>query len=247
MVVNYSKNFVETFSHYSDRYVIIGGTATALQLAQTGITSRTTKDYDMVVIDENKDREFYEVLVRFLKEGDYIGSRLENEEQLFRFETKKEDYPQMIELFSKNPEFALVFDNFKTPIHFDDGASLSALLLDDDYYFLLSGNIEKVENYSILSAKALIIFKAKAWMDLRKRKEAGYRADSRDIKKHLSDIVRLVGSLDNLESIPTIPVSIQNDMTEFMQQLTEEMIPENKDLGITKKEVCEYLKELLGD
>lgn len=78
----------------------------------------------------------------------------------------------MIELFSRR-QFKLNELNGLTPIHIDDEvSSLSAILLDDDYYqILLEGKIVE-RGLSVLRPEYLILFKAKACLDLRARNSA---------------------------------------------------------------------------
>lgn len=244
MPINESLKFAEAFVGFEDRYVLIGGTATSIVLAKYGLESRTTKDYDMVLIDERKDEEFYITLTNFFEAGEYTPHILEKNENLFRFTTKKEGYPKMIELFSLTPEW------FKskyriTPVHFADDMSLSALLLDTDYYNLLKDGREIQNGYSVLSNKYLIIFKAKAWLDLTQRKEQGEQIDSKNIKKHLNDIARLSGSLEEVSSIH-LPANIQIDMKKFLKRLKQNpnMIPKNKDILLTSEEVVQILELL---
>ena len=65
------------------------------------------------------------------------------------------------------PEYPLKKEGRETPLHFDEDASLSALLLDKDYYNILVHEKESIQGYSVLSNRGLIIFKAKAWLDMR--------------------------------------------------------------------------------
>lgn len=97
MPANIKPIFQEIFKEYQDYYVLIGGTATSIVLDAHGFESRTTKDYDMVIIDHLKDKAFYHTLIHFLEMGEYIGSQLEESPQLFRFTTKKSGFPEMIE------------------------------------------------------------------------------------------------------------------------------------------------------
>ena len=52
----------------------------------------------------------------------------------------------------------------------EDISSLSAILLDDDYYEFLKQGKVTVDGVTVLDAAYLIPFKAKAWMDLTDRK-----------------------------------------------------------------------------
>ena len=69
----------------------------------------------------------------------------------------------MIELFSRVPDLPLLPHAHLTPVHIaDDISSLSAILLNDDYYaFLLSGR-RIIDGLSVLDEKYLIPFKVKA-------------------------------------------------------------------------------------
>ena len=67
MSANTKAIFQEMFANFQDYYVLIGGTATSIILDSQGFKSRTTKDYDMVIIDELKNKEFYDTLNHFLE------------------------------------------------------------------------------------------------------------------------------------------------------------------------------------
>lgn len=70
MPANTKVIFQEMFADFQNYYVLIGGTATSIVLDSQGFKSRTTKDYDMVIIDEVKNKEFYTTLNHFLELGD---------------------------------------------------------------------------------------------------------------------------------------------------------------------------------
>lgn len=69
----------------------------------------------------------------------------------------------------------------------------------------------------------MIPFKAKAWLDLKERKERGNHVDSRDIKKHKNDIIRL-SMLLVLDNKIEIPDMIKNDLSQFIQNIDKEDI-----------------------
>lgn len=73
--------------------------------------------------------------------------------------------------------------------------SLSAILLDDEYYNLLvKGNL-LVNGFSVVNIETILIFKVRAWLDLKERKDAGELIDSNNIKKHKNDIFRLLANI----------------------------------------------------
>lgn len=246
MPLNSNENFLEAFKDYSDRYVIIGGTATSLVLHQNGLNSRSTKDYDLVVIEEKKDRLFYQAFVDFIHAGGYTPNKMDEKGKLYRFKTDNPDYPAIIELFCVTPNWFT--SALRTaPVHFDEDMSLSALLLDEDYYDLLVKGKIIVDGYSVLDSKYLIVFKAKAWLDLTKKREQGtMRVDSRNIKKHLNDIARLLGSLKNLDPL-SLNERVQEDMLEFLDELQTRIneIPQNEDIPFDKTQTYEMLTVLL--
>lgn len=69
----------------------------------------------------------------------------------------------------------------------------------------------------MLDVDALILFKMKAWLDLNERIGAGDSSiDSRNVRKHLNDVLRLQRLLDpNKDRL--ISVSIQHDVVQFLQ------------------------------
>ena len=99
----------------------------------------------------------------------------------------------MIEIFSRNPDFIILEDDtVLTSLLIDDEiSSLSAILLNEAYYELLKTGQKMVDGIPVLSPTCLIPFKAKAWQDLKERKLNGDQVDSKNIKKHKNDVFRL--------------------------------------------------------
>ena len=99
----------------------------------------------------------------------------------------------MIELFSRTPDIQLLPEAHLTPVHIsDDVSSLSAILLNDDYYdFLLSGR-QILDGFSVLGEKHLIPFKVKAWCELSTRRKEGEEGQSKHIRKHYRDVYHLL-------------------------------------------------------
>lgn len=60
-------------------------------------------------------------------------------------------------------------------------------------------------------------------MDLKERKERGNHVDSRDIKKHKNDIIRLSMLLVPNNKIE-VPDMIKNDLSQFIQNIDKEDI-----------------------
>ena len=147
-------SFREKFKDYTDYYTIIGGTACDILLSEADLPFRATKDIDMILIMEDNFPEFASVFWEYIKEGGYkCGWKNENNMHFYRFTEGKLGYPMMIELFSRKPGYHLNIEKGIIPIHIDDDtSSLSAILLNDDYYkFMMSGR-RVVDGIGVLGA-----------------------------------------------------------------------------------------------
>lgn len=99
-----------------------------------------------------------------------------------------------------------------------------------------------VEGIAILDTAYLIPFKAKAWLDLSDRKEAGEHVDSKNIRKHKNDVFRLTELLDITQRVQT-PFGVFEDIKTFIQKMRMEDI-NVKQLGIVGKDKKTILDEL---
>ena len=241
-------SFKEYFKGFEDQYVIIGGTACELLMSDNSLNFRATNDIDMVLIIETLTKEFCEIFWQYINDAGYEHiSKATNKSEYYRFSNPKSpDYPKMIELFSRKQDWLLSSIKYNIiPIHIDDEvSSLSAILLDNTYYNFLTEGISKIDDISILNAEHIIPFKAKAWIDLTYRKEHGELIDSKDIKKHRNDIIRLSTLLSpNLNM--TLPNKIKEDLSFFIQKINEEEFNLNQ-LGInhiSKEELIQFLNQ----
>lgn len=187
-------SFREKFKNYTDYYTIIGGTACDILLSEADLPFRATKDIDMILIMEDNFPEFASIFWEYIKEGGYkCGWKNEQNMHFYRFTEGKFGYPTMIELFSRKPGYLLEIEEGIIPIHIDDDtSSLSAILLNDDYYkFMMSGR-RVVDGIGVLGAEHLIPFKMYAWINLLERKRAGEHVNEKDLKKHKYDVFRLL-------------------------------------------------------
>ena len=241
-------SFREWFRGHEDQYVIIGGTACDLLMTSEGLDFRATKDIDMVLIVEAVDaafgRRFWEYVIQA---GYEHRNKSTDEPQFYRFTNPvSKEYPTMIELFSRRQDMiALPDDAVLTPLPVDeDISSLSAILLDDDYYDFLTNGTVRIDGITILDALHMIPFKAKAWIDLTERKSKGESIDSRSIRKHKNDVFRLT-ELINIENVEIsyLPEVVKTDMSAFIESMASEDI-DLKRLGIRDKGKDEILEEL---
>lgn len=166
--------------------------------------------------------------------------------QFYRFSHPvSKQYPVMIELFTRKMDaIELPDDAVLTPLPIDeDISSLSAILLDDEYYEFLKQGKRVVDGVTVLEAAYIIPFKAKAWLDLSDRKAIGEQVDSKNIKKHKKDVFRLTELLDSDVTIPT-PAGVLGDMKEFYIRMKNENI-DVAQLGIVGKTKEQVLSELM--
>lgn len=140
-------------------------------------------------------------------------------------------------MFSRTPDIIKPIDSARfTVIPTDeDLSSLSAILMDNDYYRFTLNHTEKVDGLNRADELALICLKAKAFLDLSQRKEKGQRVDSKTIKKHRSDMFRLAATLTGEHQLQ-LPKSIQRDMKTFINTMEDDP-PQTKNflkaMGIT--------------
>lgn len=245
MVRGMSK-FREYFKDFNEQYTFIGGAACDLLMTSAGLDFRATKDLDMVLILEALTKEFGLRFWDFIKDAGYeMKEKSSGELQFYRFSKPRDmEYPYMIELFSKKPNtMEIPEDMCLIPIHIDDEcSSLSAILLNDDYYStMLSGRII-IEDIPVLKTEHIILFKAKAYLDLSNRKMNGEMIDSKNIKKHKNDIFRLLALLTADERV-TVNGNVYKDIEAFVAAMKHETI-DMKALGlggITKEKALEIL------
>lgn len=231
------ERFKEWFRGYEDHYAIIGGTACDLLMTEEGLPFRGTKDIDLVLIVEAIKPEFGKHFWDFIHNAGYVRRCKSNgQQQFYRFtDPMSNEYPKEIELFSRRVDaIELPKDAVLTPLPMDEEiSSLSAILLDDDYYQLLRSGTVVIDGVTVLSAAYLIPFKAKAWLDLTARKANGENVDSKNIRKHKNDVFRLSALL-----IPGTQIAVNqtvwSDLQMFFDAMQAEQV-DTKQLGIGRE------------
>ena len=159
-------SFKEWFKGSEEQYTIIGGTACDILMTEEGLDFRATKDIDLVLIIEAVDANFGKKFWEYVKQAGYEHcDKSSGVPQFYRFSHPiSNQYPAMIELFTRKLDaIQLPEDAVLTPLPMDeDISSLSAILLDDDYYGFLKQGKVTVDGVTVLDAAYLIPFKAKA-------------------------------------------------------------------------------------
>ena len=242
--------FRKYFREFTGSYVIIGGTACEQQFEEKGLVFRTTKDIDIVLVIEALKPSFVYQFKEFIKAGGYNQKQVEEKERkYYRFSNPTDiNFPKIIELFSKRPDVLKEIDGIHlTPILLEDNlTSLSAILLDDDYYQFTIGTTQLVNDLSVASTEALIALKVSAFLDMLQRKESGLSVDSNDITKHKNDILKLVATLTESSEVDCNE-KIKTDIDGFITLIKTEKLdlPSMfKKMGIEFIEVEKLLAQL---
>lgn len=219
------EHFRIRFAQYADDFILVGGVAAYLQLEEAGAPRvRPTKDLDIVVMMRPTD-DFLKALRDYVADGEYEIQKGDNGQAAFyRFQKpKKNEFPVMLELFAVARKSFELFDNqhiipIATPKDVD---SLSAILLDEEYFELIQTHAVLNNGINIIDEKALIPFKAKAYLEIKERKE-----DSKNWKKHRGDIINLAVAFLTEESKVELKGKARSHFEQFMEQLRNEITPD---------------------
>jgi hypothetical protein len=234
------------FEDFANRYVLIGGTACDIALTSAGLTFRATKDLDIVLCVEALDVSFVREFWAFVRAGDYHAQEKSvGEKQFYRFQKPaNENYPFMLELFSRQPDVLQIAEgSHLTPLPMEeDVSSLSAILMDPDYYGFIQAGRQQVEGLSVAGTAHLIPLKARAWIDLTRREGNGEKIDSKTIRKHKNDVFRLYQILDPTID-PAAPEAVKTDLRNFISRMQNEDV-DLKALGIRSRTLNGVLAEL---
>jgi hypothetical protein len=125
-------------------------------------------------------------------------------------------------------------DAHLTPIPVDDDlSSLSAILLNDDYYHYIIEHSQIEDGLHHANIEALICLKAKAFLEIKERIEKGSKEDAKQLRKHKADVFRLT-VMFTPESIFELPETIQDHINQFAALVSQEL-PDKaifKEMGI---------------
>ncbi len=231
--------FKKFFEQYPDNYVIIGGTACDIIIDEAGFVPRATKDIDIILVVEALNSEFVKQFWQFINDGNYQQREKSNDErEYYRFvKPENPEFPHQIELFSRTPDIiVLEGDAHLTPIPVDDDlSSLSAILLNDDYYHYIIEHSEVEDGLHHANIESLICLKAKAFLEIKERIENGSKEDAKQLKKHKADVFRLLVMLTP-ESEFDLPETIQVHVNQFAVLAAKEL-PDKRifeDMGLSK-------------
>ncbi|MGM0651055.1 MAG: hypothetical protein ACQES1_11200 [Bacteroidota bacterium] len=224
-MVNGIEIFREYFKDYTGSYVLIGGAACDWLMNDAGLNFRATKDLDIILVVEAINDSFIGKFWEFIKEGKYeIKEKGEGKAIFYRFTKPGNKYfPAQLEFFARKPDLKGLYEDTElTPLPAEgELSSLSAILMDDGYYeFTIENSLEN-EGIHLASTPTLICLKARAYLDLKKQKEAGENVDSKNIRKHRLDILRLAVTLSE-DKKQTLPEPVKKDMTQYLKDIQAE-------------------------
>lgn len=223
-MVNGIERFRDAFSPFREQFVLIGGTAADLAMKDAGLAFRATKDLDIVLHVESLTAPFGKAFWAFVEAGGYATRETSEPQQprFYRFQKPKDaTYPAMLELFARAPQALQPVDGAFTPIPLGESiASLSAILLDDDYYRFTIDGRRDVDGLPCIGADRLIPLKACAFLDLSERRARGEAIDEKQVRKHRNDVFRLSQLL-----VPAMPTElggrIDADFRRFVDRVRE--------------------------
>ena len=206
--------FRDAMAGHEDKYVLIGGGACSLLFEGTPRDFRLTKDLDIVVLAASDDVEFGRALWSFVRTGGYTcGFREDGSSRYYRFSLPSErqesgiGMPSEIELFS-HAKWPVSDGVTIVPIPFDKGiSSLSAILLDEDYYEFIKQGIISRYGVPLPDVLHIIPLKMRAHIDLNKRHDGGEHIRRRDLTKHRGDVLALTDLLTDGASCKLSPQS----------------------------------------
>lgn len=219
--------FREAMSQFADNFVVIGGTACDVSLANTGRTRHATKDIDVIVIVENLSAEFIRAFWQFVRQAGYKIGKRENMSgeivyALYRFNRpEKEGYPWQIELLARRSDLlddsALKIEPLKIE---DSQYCLSAIVMDDDLYRFVVQHSEMREGLRMADEYALVCMKMVAYLNMKRDKESGQSVDENDIKKHRRDVFNLLATGKMNDSV-AVCKSIYDTYHDFIGNMNE--------------------------
>ena len=232
--------FREAFKDFSDNYVIIGGTACDITMTGTEVRARATHDIDMIIVVERMTPQYGEQFWQFIREAGYRPEKSKAKEgespkyEMYRFVDGNPGYPEMIELLSRHPDAlgepkGLVIE----PLPIDgELSSLSAIIMDDDYYLFTIEHSRLTDDIRHADSATLIALKARAYLNLLQDKQNGKHVNSKDIKKHRSDVLKNVVIMTEdevpapasiVECVKEFVMSIRNDWAELANPLAKSL------------------------
>jgi hypothetical protein len=118
--------------------------------------------------------------------------------------------------------------------------------MDEDYYKYAVIHSREIEGVQVLDKDALIVLKAKAYVNNKKRKNEGQTVHQDDIDKHKKDIYRL-SFLFSGEERYDVPDSVKADLKDFLQELLTDPVSTKaiaKAMGVVEIQMPDFVQQI---
>lgn len=242
----------EYLGGFNANYVIIGGTARNLLLEEAGLQGRVTKDIDMIVVCEAINAEYLRQFWAFIKAGGYTSERVDTEDgarwSYYRFKDRTDPtFPEYIELFSRLPDGIQVPEDVRiVPVKMDDEylSSFSAILMDDEYYRFAIDHSRESNGVQVLSEEGLVVLKARAYLNNKKRKDDGQDVHQDKIDKHKNDIYRVAFLFSGQERF-AVSDAIKSDLNDFIAEIEADPVSTkalSKAMGVPEIPMSDFVR-----
>lgn len=200
--------------------MLIGGGAVYLHMENAGFAPRVTKDLDLVLTAHSIEPGFVQHFWSFLLAGGYERwERGGGQPVRYRFQKpKKTEYPAMLELLGRPLGEPPEGQSIALMPGGEDLSDLSVILLDEDILQVVRTQQQVLDGVNCLKPFGLILLKARAYLDLSRRRDAGERIKSTDIKKHRNDVFRMAALLASWHDLAA-PESTRKDLARFLDRV----------------------------
>ena len=151
----------------------------------------------------------------------------------------------MIELLSRHPDILGEPKGLTVePLPVDEEtSSLSAIIMDDDFYHFTIQHSMLTNGLRHADSAALIALKARAYLNLLQDKANGKHVNSKDIKKHRSDVLKNVVIMEDNEIIA--PESIVACIRDFVASIRNDWNTLSEPLAKALDQNSSFIEALL--
>jgi formiminotetrahydrofolate cyclodeaminase len=116
--------------------------------------------------------------------------------------------------------------------------------MNDDYYNFTIKNSDIVDGLHLAKTETLICLKSKAFTDMAQRHFSGQKEDSKDIKKHLNDVIKLTLTLPENVKV-NLSETLKKDKElffEIMKSYNPDFKSIGKDFGLPKFSEADFIR-----
>lgn len=242
-------HFQDYCKDLQEDYVVVGGFATIMLLDdELEGHGKATYDIDLVLLTTSSTK-ITNRIKEYITEGEYTIQKGDKDQyHYYRFvNPQKDNFAKEIELFASNENGIELNENQRIiPIDPEEGLySLSAIMLDPEYFQMIKDNINKTLRAPCTNTQATIMLKMSAFYDLKERGDKKW-------KKHRRDILKLAMILTGEERIELVG-RMKKDFNFFIAHIEgEDLTPKvfssiMGQLPVSKEEVLEILKKVFID